>query len=406
MPGVEPTPRVEDEDEFRSRVRGFLVGHAAPRADAQHAATDVNVAHSKAFQAALFSEGLAGLTWPREYGGQGLPISYQSIFNEEAQNYDLPTRPFSITFGMAVPVILKHGSVEQKHQFVPPAIRGDEIWCQLFSEPSSGSDLASVRSTAIRDGDEWILNGQKVWTSGGHYAQHGLLLARTDPEQPKHRGLSMFLLDMDSKGVEVRPLRQITGRAHFNEVFFEDVRIPGGRIVGESGDGWRLAITDLMNERVTGARSSAEKADRLVPIATQLQLARQRGLLGEEGVRQTLMDLVVRYWVFDLLGVKMRQAVPPGGVPGPDGSMLKLAGANLNKRAATMAYSLAGAGGAAWESEESAAWQAADMLLESRSASIGGGSNQIMRNILGERVLGLATEQRVDRELPFRELPV
>ena len=406
MPAVEPTPRVDDEDEFRSRVRGFLVGHAAPRADAQHAATDVNVAHSKAFQAALFSEGLAGLTWPREYGGQGLPTSYQTIFNEEAQNYDLPTRAFSITFGMAVPVILKHGSVEQKRKFVPPAIRGEEIWCQLFSEPSSGSDLASVRSTAIRDGDEWILNGQKVWTSGGHYAQHGLLLARTDPEQPKHRGLSMFLLDMDSKGVEVRPLRQITGRAHFNEVFFDDVRIPGNRIVGESGDGWRLAITDLMNERVTGARSSAEKADRLVPIATHLELARQRGLLGEEGVRQTLMDLVVRYWVFDLLGVKMRQSVPPGGVPGPDGSMLKLAGANLNKRAATMAYSLAGAGGAAWESEESAEWRAADMLLESRSASIGGGSNQIMRNILGERVLGLATEQRVDRELPFRELPV
>ena len=234
----------------------------------------------------------------------------------------------------------------------------------------------------------------------------GCCCAAATPISPSTGACRCFCVDMDWKGVEVRPLRQITGRAHFNEVFFTDVRIPADRMVGEPGDGWRLAITDLMNERFGGARSSTEKADRLAPIATQLELARHRDLLGDQTVRQTLMDLVVRYWALDLLGLKMRQAVPPGGTPGPDGSMLKLGGANLRKKAAVIAYALAGAEAAAWESEDSLGWKAEDLLLDSRSSSIAGGSNQIMRDILGNRVLGLPMEPRVDRDLPFRDLAV
>ena len=218
---------------------------------------------------------------------------------------------------MCMPTVLTHGTEPQKERFVRPALKGEEIWCQLFSEPSSGSDLASLRSSVVRDGDEWVLNGQKVWTSGAHYSQYAILLARSDPNQPKHRGLSMFILDMSSPGITVRPLRQMTGQAHFNEVFFDDVRIPADRILAEPGDGWRCAITVLMNERVGAARSSAEKTSRLAPISTHLKLARSRGLLSDPLVRQDLMDLVVRYWAADLLGLRQRQSIAAGGCPRP-----------------------------------------------------------------------------------------
>jgi alkylation response protein AidB-like acyl-CoA dehydrogenase len=361
--------------------------------------------HATSFQSALYEAGLAGLTWPRQYGGQGLPGRYQTLFNNEAAQYELPIGVFAIGFGMCMPTVLTHGTEAQKERFVRPALKGQEIWCQLFSEPSSGSDLASLRSAVVRDGDEWVLNGQKVWTSGAHYSQYAILLARSDPNQPKHRGLSMFILDMSAPGITVRPLRQMTGQANFNEVFFDDVRIPADRILAEPGDGWRCAITVLMNERVGVARSSAEKTDRLAPISTHLKVARARGLLSDPLVRQDLMDLVVRYWAADLLGLRQRQSVPAGGVPGPDGSLNKLGGAILSKRSAKVAARVAGPGSMAWSDAESDEFAAVQMLLSTPSSSIAGGSNQVMRNILGERVLGLAKEPGIDPGTPFRDLP-
>jgi alkylation response protein AidB-like acyl-CoA dehydrogenase len=306
---------------------------------------------------------------------------------------------------MCMPTLLEHGTDAQKERFIRPALKGEEIWCQLFSEPSSGSDLASLRSSVVRDGDEWLLNGQKVWTSGAHYSQWAILVARSDPDQPKHRGLSMFILDMTAPGVSVRPLRQMTGGANFNEVFFDDVRIPADRILGQPGDGWRCAITVLMNERVLGSVSSAEKTSRLAPISTHLQIARSRGLTSDPIVRQDLMDLVVRYWAADLLGLRQRQARPPGQVPGPDGSLNKLGGSILSKRSAAVAARLAGPAAAAWEDPDSDGHDAARMLLSAPSSSIAGGSNQVMRNILGERVLGLPKEPGVDPNTPFRDIP-
>jgi alkylation response protein AidB-like acyl-CoA dehydrogenase len=395
-----------DEEEFRAKVQSFLKEHASPRTEAEVGIDQRNdLQQAKSFQSALYEAGLAGLTWPRQYGGQGLPGRYQTLYNNEAAQYDLPIGPFAIGFGMCMPTILTHGNEAQKERFVRPALKGEEIWCQLFSEPSSGSDLASLRSSVVRDGDEWVLNGQKVWTSGAHYSQYAILVARSDPDQPKHRGLSMFILDMSSPGITVRPLRQMTGQAHFNEVFFDDVRIPADRILAEPGDGWRVAITVLMNERVGLARSSAEKTSRLAPISTHLKIARDRGLLGDPLVRQDLMDLVVRYWAADLLGLRQRQSVPPGGVPGPDGSLNKLGGAILSKRSARVAARIAGPGSMAWSDADSDEAAAVQMLLSTPSSSIAGGSNQVMRNILGERVLGLPKEPGVDPNTPFRDLP-
>jgi alkylation response protein AidB-like acyl-CoA dehydrogenase len=395
-----------DEDAFRAKVQAFLQAHASPRTETQPGAESrTDLTQSKSFQSALYQASLAGLTWPREYGGQGLPGRYQTLYNNEAAQYDLPTGPFGIGFGMCMPTVLTHGTDPQKERFVRPALKGEEIWCQLFSEPSSGSDLASLRTSVVRDGDEWILNGQKVWTSGAHYSQYAILLARSDPNQPKHRGLSMFILDMGSPGITVRPLRQMTGQAHFNEVFFDDVRIPADRILAEPGDGWRCAITVLMNERVGVARSSAEKTSRLAPISTHLKLARSSGLLSDPLIRQDLMDLVVRYWAADLLGLRQRQSIAPGGVPGPDGSLNKLGGAILTKRSAKVAARLAGPRSMAWSDAGSDEATAVQMLLSTPSSSIAGGSNQVMRNILGERVLGLAKEPGIDPGTPFRDLP-
>lgn len=400
------------EQEFRARVRDFLDKHARRRTtdESDEAQLDEpegrTIEQSKAYQAALYDAGLAALTWPEEYGGQGLPGRYQTIFNEVASHYDAPGFLFTIGFGMCIPTVLAHGTEDLKNRYVRPAARGEEVWCQLFSEPSAGSDVASLRSTAVRDGDEWLLNGQKVWTSGAHYSDYGIVLARTNPDVPKHKGLSMFVLDMHAPGIEIRPLKQINGAANFNEVFFTDVRIPADHILGEPGEGWRVALTTLMNERVSiGAGRSAEKVDPLTHIAAHLDLARERGLTGDARVRQALADLLIRHWVLDMVGLRIRGAVAAGRVPGPEGSVAKLSGAVLMARSAAVACEIAGAEATAWETGADDTPFATQMFLTAPASAIAGGTNEVMRNILGERVLGLPKEPQVDRDIPFKELP-
>jgi alkylation response protein AidB-like acyl-CoA dehydrogenase len=399
-----------DESAFRARVRDFLDTHATLAGD-DHALTldpptdAERVARARSYQAALFQAGLAALTWPTKYGGQGLADRYQTIFNEESLDYSTPTDVFTIGFGMCIPTVLAHGSEAQKQRYVRPAARGEEIWCQLFSEPSAGSDVAGLRSTAVRDGDEWILNGQKVWTSGAHHSQYGIALARTDPAQPKHQGLSMFILDMRAPGLTIRPLRQMNGNANFNEVFFDGVRIPADQLLGEAGEGWRVALTTLMNERVAiGTGRSTEKMSPLAPITLHLELARSRGLLEDPVVRQELMNLLIRYWVLDMVGLRIRATVAAGRVPGPEGSVAKLSGALLMQEAAAVGCRLAGSAATAWLEGDDLAEQPSRLLLQAPSAGIAGGTNEVMRNILGERVLGLPREPSVDRDVPFRDL--
>jgi alkylation response protein AidB-like acyl-CoA dehydrogenase len=400
------------EDAFRARVRAFMEKHAVCQSIGaeqswldQRSATEGELGQAgKAYQAALYDAGLAGVTWPSEYGGQGLPGRYQTIFNDVAADYVIPDDIFTIGFGMCIPTVLAHGTEAHKQRYVRPAARGEEIWCQLFSEPAAGSDVASLQSRAVRDGDVWVLNGQKVWTSGAHYSQFGLVLARTDPDQPKHRGLSMFILDMASPGITVRPLRQMNRAANFNEVFFDGVRIAADQILGEPGDGWRVALTTLMNERVSiGAGRSSEKASPLASIASHLELARQRQLLGEPGVRHDLADLLIGYWVLDMVGLRIRATIAAGRIPGPEGSVAKLAGSQLARRSAEVMCQLAGPAAAAWDSAVAHAERPSQMVLTAPASGIAGGTNEVMRNILGERVLGLPKEPSVDRDLPFRE---
>jgi alkylation response protein AidB-like acyl-CoA dehydrogenase len=397
-----------DEESFRKEVRRFLESHASHTSGAgderdwDEPESDM-VARAKTFQAALFDAGLAGLTWPVEYGGQGLSGRYQTIFNEEAADFVLPTFIYTIGFGMCIPTVLAHGTEELKRRYVRPAARGGEIWCQLFSEPSAGSDVAGLRSTAVQDGDEWVLNGQKVWTSGAHYSDFGIVLARTNPDVPKHKGLSMFVLDMRAPGIVIRPLRQMNGAANFNEVFFDQVRIPADQILGEPGEGWRVALTTLMNERVAiGAGRSTEKIDPLTHIAHHLDLARARGLARDPLVRQDLAHLLIQFWVLDMVGLRIRATVAAGRVPGPEGSVAKLGGSLLMKRSADVACRIAGP--AATVSTGTEPLFATTMVLSAPGGSIAGGTNEVMRNILGERVLGLPKEPQVDRDIPFRDI--
>ena len=400
-----------DEEEFRERVRSFLETHArrkgrGPEAEALSRNEEAWLQRSRAYQAALFDAGLAGLTWPREYGGQGLSSRYQTIFNEEAADYATEAGLYAIGFGMCIPTILAHGTEELKQRYVRPGARGEEIWCQLFSEPSAGSDVASLRSTAVLDGEEWVLNGQKVWTSGAHYSDFGIVLTRTNPDVPKHKGLSMFVIDMKAPGITIRPLKQMNGGANFNEVFFDSVRIPADRILGEPGEGWRVALTTLMNERVSiGAGQSSDKFNPLGPINSHLRLARERGVIDDRRVRQDLADLLVRYWVLDMVGLRIRGAVAAGRVPGPEGSVAKLSGALLAKRSAEVACGIAGPIATAWDSGDSEPPFSTQMVIGAPGINIAGGTNEVMKNILGERVLGLPKEPQVDRDVPFRDLP-
>src|SRR2546423_1658122 len=279
----------EEEGEMFPAVREALgrkrLGEIGDRMEL--AETEDTLAQQKALQAKLYEAGFAGITWPAEYGGQGLTNRHQMIWAQESGGYELPTI-FTIGLGMCGPTVLTHGTEEHKERYIRPMLRGDEVWSQLFSEPGAGSDVASLQTRAIRDGDEWVVNGQKAWTSGAHYSDWGIGLARTDPDQPKHRGISMFILDFKAPGVTVKPLRQMTGGANFNEVFFDDLRIPHDYLLGDVNEGWRCAITTLMNERVAiGAGGGGGRAG---GVDSLIRAARRRGLDKDPVMRQRLVD--------------------------------------------------------------------------------------------------------------------
>ncbi len=358
------------------------------------------LARAKPWQARLADEGWAGITWPVDSGGRGGTPSEQAIFTEEAAKLGLAANAFAVGIAMAGPTIIAHGTDEQRQRFLPPLQRGDEVWCQLFSEPGAGSDLAGLSTRAVRDGDEWVVNGQKVWTSGAHYSDLGILLARTDLDQPKHRGITYFLVDMHSPGIEVRPLRQMTGASHFSEVFFTDVRIPHDRVLGEVDGGWGVAMTTLANERtMMGGGSSG-------PVTTDLiELARAHGVDQEPVVRQGLAASWSRAQVMTYLGYRSRTRASQGLPPGPEASVRKVFAAWNLKRNGELAMAIQGASGMLLDGDapEGGRWQ--QSFLGAPSIRIAGGSDEIQRNVMGERVLGLPAEPRVDKHLPFRELP-
>jgi alkylation response protein AidB-like acyl-CoA dehydrogenase len=391
-------------DEFRSRARAWLAANAprrAPDSDAGAEGRGSGLAAQQVFQAALYDAGFAGITWPTRYGGQGLTNAEQIAFSEEAREYALPVTAFIIGLGMPGPTILELGTEEQKKRYLPPLLRGEEIWCQLFSEPGAGSDVASLQATAVRDGEEWVLDGQKVWTSGAQHSDFGAVLARTDPAAPKHKGLTMFILDMHAPGVTVRPLKVATGDAPFNEVFFDQVRLPAGAVIGAVNKGWDAAVVMLRNERVAIGALGQPRGNPLSSHSLR-EVAAKLGRDDEPAVRRALALLHARERAGQLFGQLLREEAMAGNPPGARGSVSKLAAAELGEFAVGVATVVLGDRVAGFDSDEVQA--IATAMVAAPGAAIAGGTNEIQRNIIGERILGLAKDPGVDRDTPFNQL--
>ncbi|WCO66102.1 acyl-CoA dehydrogenase family protein [Iamia majanohamensis] len=395
-----------EEASFRAEARAWLDAHAPAKGSPEdfsqgylEGTADVadHVARAKAWQRTLFDHGWAGITWPREYGGRGAGAVESMIWGAEMARYGVNVGPFAVGIGMAGPTILRHGTDAQKERFLVPMLKGEEMWCQLFSEPEAGSDLASLRTRAVPDGDEWVVTGQKVWTSGAEVADWGMLLARTDLDATKRKGITYFLVDMATPGIERRPLRQMTGSSHFSEVFLDEVRIPADQVLGEVHQGWAVTATTLANER--GLIAGGNKASDAVALC---ELAAKLGRGDDPALRQALVDCWIRQRIQAYHGYRLQTALSQGRQPGPETSIMKLFAAEYLRRLGAAALATLGADGMrAGEGPGGGDWQA--RFLHAPAIGIAGGSNEVQRNIIGERVLGLPREAPAD-DVPFREL--
>ena len=366
------------EEAFRDELRAWLIGnHPGREPDGDLAGFEFR----RGWQRRLHESGWAGVSWPREYGGRGATLVEQAIYNEEFVRAQAPSAANVLGLAMGGPTVIAHGTEEQKRRYLEPILSASEIWCQGFSEPGSGSDLASVKTRGVRDGDGWVVTGQKVWTTLAQHAKWCMLVARTDPDAPKHQGLTYFLMDMEQDGVQVRPLRQITGEAEFNELFIEEARVPDENIVGGEGNGWAVAITTLMHERATLAFG--------LQIAVKLALRELMGLVRESGatadplVRDRLAQLYIEAEVLRLNAYRGLSAIMRDGVPGPEGSLGKWQWAEVNQALTELAMDLRGPRAVLHDDT----WTF--RFLRARANSIEGGTTEILKNIVAERVLGL-----------------
>ena len=397
---VTETPATTDEQRVLDAVERLLDEHPPEDTSAVE------------FLGAQYDAGLAWVHYDEGFGGLGLAAKHQKTINEAVSAAGGPNAMARnpIGHGMSAPTVYTHGSEEQKHRYLRPLFTGEEIWCQLFSEPGAGSDVASLSMRAERDGDEWVVNGQKVWTTLAHVASFGTLVARHDPDQPKHKGLTHFVVDMKAPGVEVRPLRQMTGDAEFNEVYFTDVRIPDAERLGEVGEGWRVAITTLMNERVSIGGTIPKRGSGA--IGDVRKVYEDHADRSDVSRRDEFMKLWVRADVTRLTNIRASQNRKVGN-PGPEGSVGKLASAELNKDLYAFAVDCMGPEGQLYGSYDMEnAGQTGlhgvptqQLFLRMRANSIEGGTTEIMKNILGERVLGLPGDVRVDKDLPWSDVP-
>ena len=395
----------EENAEFRARCRAFLDEHATGihlrgEADPRGA---MRLEAGQKFQMALTDAGLAGLVYPAEFGGAGLTRAHERIWREEYATYPNMSNALLISHGMCLPMMAEYGTDEQKAEYLARIISAEDLWCQMFSEPGAGSDVASLQTRAVRDGDEWTINGQKVWTTLAHLCSYGIFIARTDPDVPKHAGISMFIVPMDAEGVDIRPINQIDGGVHFNEVFFTDVRIPADHLLGDLNNGWNMATAMLMYERVaigTGNTQgiSTERSDLLIDECAK------RGTIEQATMRQKLMQLRILETVKALVSMRTRAELQAGKTPGPGGSIAKLQAAELMETYRDLSMEVVGASGVAWDDDSGANWQR--NALTTLQGSIAGGTSEIQRNIIGDRVLGLPRDISVDKGVPFNELKV
>ena len=390
-----------EQAEFRTRVRAWLEEHKdeAPVLRGEGALKDEDeiVAARREWQRKLAEAGLAGLTWPKEYGGQGLGPIEQVIVNQEIARAGVPGILDVIGVGMLGPTIIAHGTDEQKGRYLGPMLHGDEVWCQMFSEPAAGSDLAGIQTRAKQQDDgSWVLNGQKVWTTNAQFSAYGLLLARTDPDQPKHKGLTMFVVPMDAEGVTIRGLRQISGEAEFNEVFFDDVRLDADAVCGPVNGGWGTALTTLMYERVTiglGSEGMGYTPARYASLIAEDEEARRDPL-----VREKLGEIATDLLAVRFTGYRTLTALAKGQIPGPESGLAKVTLVNSAIKAGELIADVVGPEALDEDSE----W--AYMISFLPGLKSAGGTEEILRNTIGERVLGLPPEPRLDKGIPFSEL--
>jgi alkylation response protein AidB-like acyl-CoA dehydrogenase len=368
----------EAELAFRDELRAWFADHDPGREPTDE---DAHYAWRRDFQRELAKDGWAAVHWPAEYGGRGATLTQSAIFFEELGRSGAPIMANVLGVLLAGPTIMSYGTPEQKERYLSPILSAEEIWCQGFSEPDAGSDLASLKTRAVPDGDDWVVTGQKVWTSGAQYSKWCMLVARTDPEAPKHKGLTYFLMDMEQDAVQVRPLRQITGESEFNELFLDGARIPAENVLGGVGNGWKVALTTLMNERAGLAFflqvRMRQQLDRLIAEAAD------RGLLDDPVVADRLGELHLKAEVLRLTSYRGLTAIEKYGQPGPEGSLTKWMWSDTNQQLSQLAADLLGPGalepGGPWAYE----------LLRARGNSIEGGTTDVLKNIVAERVLGL-----------------
>jgi len=394
------------EAEYRAQVKAWIAANAGDYLNppAKPWALEDFVARSKAWQAKKHAAGYVGITWPKAVGGQGLTPMHQIIFNQEESRTHVPTGLYSIGLGMCIPTVFTHGSPEVAARYVPKALKGEEVWCQLFSEPVAGSDLASIRTKAVRAGDEWVINGQKVWTSFAHKSDFGIVVCRTDFDAPKHKGLTMFIVDMHAPGMDVRGIKQMSGGSDFNEVFFTDVRVKDTHRLGEVGDGWKVALTTLMHERlaVGGKPRHAPGYQTLMSVAAGIETDTGPAMERAD-VRQRIADTYIADEGIKLTQMRALSALSRGAIPGPEQSISKVVVAKTMQDMASFALDLSEARGLAVE-PGSDLEKLQGSYMWSAGLRIAGGTDEILRNIIAERVLGLPGDLRPDKDTPFSQL--
>jgi alkylation response protein AidB-like acyl-CoA dehydrogenase len=402
------------EAAFRKQARQWIEANAPKELEAELSQSSLGriklksadiVEIAKAWQKKKAEGGWVCLHWPKEYGGRGASPVERVIFQQEEGVYGKLTSPFQIGEGMCGPTLMAYGSEADKRRYLPKLASGEEIWCQLFSEPSAGSDVAGLRTRAERDGDHWVINGQKIWTSGAHYSDFGILITRTDPDVPKHKGLTMFFIDMKAKGVEVRPIKQANGMQDFNEVFFTDLRVPDSQRLGAVGDGWNVSLTTLMNERMSIGARLATGFSELFEFCTNF-MTEEGPAIDDRATRSRLAQWAVKDSGLKYTSYRAISALSKGERPGPENSIGKLVAGTMLQDIATYAMDLQGANGVLTDPESTeAAGQFQAMLMSSPSMRIAGGTDEILRNIIAERVLGLPADIRVDKDVPFNKIP-
>ncbi len=396
-----------EEAAYRAEARRWLQQHAPAFVGNGGEPSDEasRLARARVWQALKAEARYARIAWPREWGGAGGTAMQQVIFNQEESRFDdLPVGFFGIGLGMCVPTVMKYADDPTRLRFVGPALRGEEIWCQLFSEPSAGSDVAAVRTRAVLEEDGWRVSGQKVWTTGAHYADHGLLLARTDPSVPKHRGLTMFWIDMHAPGVSVRPIHQMSGGSDFNEVYLDDVRVSDSQRLGAVGEGWKVALYTLMNERVEGGKSRGPEIETIMRLASDVPAGNQ-SVMEDIALRERLADWFVQSEGLKYTRFRTMTALSRGETPGPEAAIGKLVAANRLQDLCHQMVEEQGLFGLC--SDPAVAALGASLqhdLLHSAGLRIAGGTDEVLKNIIAERVLGMPPDVRVDKDVPFNQL--